>query len=158
PLVACDSGGIGAAMIALLLNLLVVLAPAGLPALPPAPAQGAPQQAAPPQSATSQAPPKAVPSPTPAPSPAPAPAPAASAPVDPQLDAKIAAAGSDVAKLLALAATCSSAGQDDAAKTVYGKVLAVDKDNEVAHKGLHHQLYDHKWFESFAELSKYKRD
>jgi hypothetical protein len=77
---------------------------------------------------------------------------------DPALDAKIAAAGKDVGKLLELANTCLSAKQEEDAKKVFKKVLELDTSNEAAHKGLRHQLYDKKWFESFAELSKYKRE
>src|SRR5882672_4427115 len=77
---------------------------------------------------------------------------------DPALDAKISAAGKDVAKLLELANSLAAGAQDDAAKKVFKKVLELDANNEAAHKGLRHQLYDKKWFESFAELTKYKRD
>ncbi len=80
---------------------------------------------------------------------------ARTAPDDPDLTGKIAAAGTDVAKLLELAASCSS---EDAAKLVYKRVVEVDPNNETARKALRHQLYDGKWFESFTELSKYKRD
>jgi hypothetical protein len=76
----------------------------------------------------------------------------------PELDAKIAAAGRDVAKLVELAKGYTAAGQDAAAKKVYKKVLEVDADHEAARKALGHQLYDKKWFESFAELAKYKRE
>jgi len=85
-------------------------------------------------------------------------APAAGATTDPALDGKIAAAGKDVGKLLELAAACTAAGQDDEAKKVFAKVLEVDAANEVAHKGLRHQFYDGKWYGSFAELSKFKRE
>lgn len=78
--------------------------------------------------------------------------------VDETLDAKIAAAGKDVAKLIELASACASAGQEDAARKVYKKILELDPKNEAAHKGLRHQFYDGKWFDSFAELSKYKRE
>src|SRR5258708_7644439 len=77
---------------------------------------------------------------------------------DPALDAKIAAAGKDVAKLLELANSYTASAQEDSAKKVFRKVLELDANNETAHKGLRHQLYDKKWFESFAELSKYKRE
>ncbi|MFN0243209.1 MAG: hypothetical protein ACKVWV_09995 [Planctomycetota bacterium] len=80
------------------------------------------------------------------------------APQDPELDAKIAAAGKDVAKLLALATAASSAGQEEDAKKIYRKVIEIDAGNEAARRGLRHQFYDNKWFESFAELSKYKRE
>ncbi len=85
-------------------------------------------------------------------------APLADAAADPALDAKITAAGKDVGKLLELAAACTAAGQDDDAKKVFAKVLEVDAANEVAHKGLRHQFYDGKWYGSFAELSKFKRE
>ncbi|MBL8862538.1 MAG: hypothetical protein JNK02_11070 [Planctomycetes bacterium] len=71
------------------------------------------------------------------------------------LDAQIAAAGSNVTKLLALAAASTN---EDGAKRVYKRVLEIDAHNETARKALRHQLYDGKWFESFAELSKYKRE
>lgn len=77
---------------------------------------------------------------------------------DETLDAKIAAAGKDVAKLLEIATACASGGQEEAARKIYKKVLELDPKNEAAHKGLRHQPYDGKWFESFAELSKYKRE
>jgi hypothetical protein len=71
---------------------------------------------------------------------------------DAEVDAKIAAAGRDVSKLLELAASLNAA-QPEAATKVYKRVLELDSSNEAAHKGLRHQLYDKKWFESFAELS-----
>ena len=77
---------------------------------------------------------------------------------DADVDAKIAAAGKDVAKLLELAASLNTAAQPEAAAKVFKRVLEIDANNEAAHKGLRHQLYDKKWFESFAELSKYKRE
>jgi hypothetical protein len=77
---------------------------------------------------------------------------------DPELDAKIAAAGTDVAKLTALAGAYTSAGQDAEAKKVYRRIVELDANNEAAHKALNHQHYDKKWFESFAELAKYKRE
>ena len=77
---------------------------------------------------------------------------------DAEIDAKIAAAGRDVSKLLELATSLAGGPQADAAAKVYKRVLELDSSNEAAHKGLRHQLYDKKWFESFAELSKYKRE
>ncbi|MBK7645024.1 MAG: hypothetical protein IPJ19_18590 [Planctomycetes bacterium] len=77
---------------------------------------------------------------------------------DPQLETKLAAAGKDVAKLLELAAACTASGQEEDARKVYAKVLELDAANEAAHKALRHQFYDQKWFESFAELAKYKRE
>jgi hypothetical protein len=77
---------------------------------------------------------------------------------DPELEAKITAAGRDAAKLLELADACKKANQSEAATRVYKKVLEIDAGNEGAHKGLRHQFYDGKWFETFAELSKYQRE
>lgn len=74
---------------------------------------------------------------------------------DTNLDAKIKAAGNDVAKLLELAKSCA---KDTDARKVYRAVIAIDASHEEARKALGHQFYDGKWFESFAELTKYKRD
>src|SRR5262245_14159846 len=122
-------------MIASLL-LLLLAAPGAVPALQAAPAQGTPAPAAPAQGT-------------------PAPAPSAE---EAAFDAKLAAAGKDVTKLLDLATACTTAGQGASARKAWTKVLEIDPANEAAHKGLNHQFYAGKWFESFAELSKFKRD
>ncbi|HUR26633.1 MAG TPA: hypothetical protein VM509_00485, partial [Planctomycetota bacterium] len=77
---------------------------------------------------------------------------------DPTFETKLAAAGKDVAKLLELANACVAAKQEAEAKKAFRKVVEIDAANEEAHKGLGHQFYDKKWFESFAELAKYKRE
>ncbi len=77
---------------------------------------------------------------------------------DAEVDQKIAEAGSDVAKLLELASSLTAAEKGDGAKKTYKKVLELDPKNEVAHKALRHHPYDGKWFESYAELSKYRRE
>lgn len=77
---------------------------------------------------------------------------------DTDVDAQIAAAGNDVAKLLDLAASLSGSPLQGSVDKVYKRVIELDPGNEVARKALRHQLYDGKWFESFAELSKYKRE
>ena len=77
---------------------------------------------------------------------------------DAEADAQITAAGKDVAKLLELAKGFSTASKDDAAKKAYKAILAVDPNHEEAHKALRHHNYDNKWFESYAELSKYRRE
>jgi hypothetical protein len=89
---------------------------------------------------------------------APSSASSASAVQDPAVDAKIAAAGKDVAKLLELAESYAGSGMQGSAEKVYRKVLELDANHEVAHKALRHQRYDGKWFESFTELAKYKRE
>src|SRR5262245_55188287 len=77
---------------------------------------------------------------------------------DPALDKQIASLGRDVPKLLELAKSLVDGGRADEAKSVYKRVLELEADNEAAHKGLNHQLYDGRWFDSFAELSKFKRE
>lgn len=77
---------------------------------------------------------------------------------DAEVDAKIAAAGNDVAKLLEVAKAFSAESKDDAAKKAYKKIVEVDPKHEEAHKALRHHFYDNKWFESYAELSKYRRE
>lgn len=74
---------------------------------------------------------------------------------DADLEAKIRAAGGDVAKLLALAKSCT---KDADARKVYRAVIAIDASHAEARKALGHQFYDGKWFESLTELTKYKRD
>jgi len=95
--------------------------------------------------------------------PVPAPALVAHAPfaqeaTDAEVDKKIAEAGTDIAKLLELATAYTTATKDDAAKKVYKKIVELDPNHEAAHKALRHHLYDNKWFESYAELSKYRRE
>lgn len=77
---------------------------------------------------------------------------------DAEADAKIAEAGTDVAKLLELAKAFATGGKDDAAKKTYKKIVELDPKHEEAHKALRHHFYDSKWFESYAELSKYRRE
>lgn len=71
--------------------------------------------------------------------------------------AEIEAAGEDVPKLLELAEGYAAAGKDDAAKAAYRRVVELDGGNAQARKALGHHEYDGKWFESYAELSKYRR-
>lgn len=77
---------------------------------------------------------------------------------DAAVDAKIAAAGSDVAKLVELASGYTAAKDEGAAKRVYRKILELDPAHEAAHRALGHRFYDNKWFDSFGELAKYKRE
>lgn len=74
---------------------------------------------------------------------------------DANLDAKIRAAGNDIAKLIELAKSCT---KDADARKVYRAVIAIDAGHADARKALGHQFYDGKWFESLTELTKYKRD
>ena len=77
---------------------------------------------------------------------------------DPAVVQKITEAGTDVAKLVELAAAFEKEGKDDAVRKVYTKVLEIDPNHEAAHKALRHHNYDGKWFTSYAELSKYRRE
>lgn len=77
---------------------------------------------------------------------------------DESVDARIAAAGTDVAKLHALAAEYDAAKNRSAAKQVHLRVIELDTDNEVSRAALRHQFYDGRWFESFVELAKFKRE
>ena len=77
---------------------------------------------------------------------------------DPALETKLAACGKDVPKLLELAASYVGGPMQASSEKVYRKVIEIDPKNEVAHKALRHQFYDGKWFESFAELAKFKRE
>ncbi|HRV80992.1 MAG: hypothetical protein H6830_10465 [Planctomycetes bacterium] len=70
----------------------------------------------------------------------------------------IRAAGQDVAKLIALATSYEEASKPDEAKRVYQRVIEIDVDNELARKALRHERYDGRWFESYVELARYKRE
>ena len=71
---------------------------------------------------------------------------------------KIVEAGDDVQALLALAEGWKGAGQKDFARLAFERVLELDPENEAAHKGLRHHFYAGQWFESYASLSKFKRE
>jgi hypothetical protein len=72
--------------------------------------------------------------------------------------ARIAAAGNDVDKLMELGKALADEGKRDDSKTAYNKVLELQPDHEAAHKALRHHFYDNQWFESYAALSKYRRE
>ena len=67
-------------------------------------------------------------------------------------EADIKAAGEDVAKLIELAEGWSTAGEDDASRAAYERIIEIDESNEAAHKGLGHHAYDGKWFETYAAI------
>lgn len=67
-------------------------------------------------------------------------------------------AGEDLDKVLALADQWTKDGLRSEAKQAFTRALELDADNEIAHKGLRHQFYDGKWFKSYTEKSKYKRE
>lgn len=76
---------------------------------------------------------------------------------DPALERKIADAGRDTAKLMALARASSAAGQDADARKVWSRIVELEPDHQEARQALNHQRYDGKWFETFSELARYKR-
>lgn len=73
-------------------------------------------------------------------------------------DEAIAAAGDDVAKLVALAESWTEAGDRAGAKKVWNRVVELDENHEAARKALGHRFYDDQWFTSFAAFSKYRRE
>lgn len=70
----------------------------------------------------------------------------------------IRAAGEDVTALLELARSYERASKRPAATRVYERVVTLDVDNERARKALRHQKYDGRWFESYVDLARYKRE
>ena len=68
------------------------------------------------------------------------------------------AAGADVAKLMELSQWCEENTLREQKRAVLKRVLEIDANNEPAHTALRHHFYDGKWFETYAELSSYKRD
>jgi tetratricopeptide (TPR) repeat protein len=87
----------------------------------------------------------------------PTPSPVLIACIQDDVEKQIADAGDDIEKLMALAQSFKDAEDDASARTVYEKVITLDKDHEAAHKALRHHNYDGQWFKSYAALSKYRR-
>jgi hypothetical protein len=67
-------------------------------------------------------------------------------------------AGSDIAKLLALAERWSSEQNESAARSAYERVLKLDSNNATARPGLRHHAFEGQWFETYASLSAHKRE
>ena len=78
--------------------------------------------------------------------------------VDDDVEAAIRARGTDVEGLLRLADTYEKASKAAAVKRVYERVIELDSDNERARGALRHHRYDGRWFESYVELARYKRE
>ena len=74
-----------------------------------------------------------------------------------EVETKIAEAGEDVEKLVALAAAFKEADDNASSRKVFERVLEIDPNHEAAHKALRHHFYDGQWFTSYAALSKYRR-
>lgn len=72
-------------------------------------------------------------------------------------EAKIAACGDDVAKLVELAVAFKEGDDRASSRLAYERVLEIDANHEAAHKALRHHFYDDQWFTSYAALSKYRR-
>ena len=75
-----------------------------------------------------------------------------------ELDDRIAALGEDVDGLVALAGELKAAGKRDEMRRVFARVIEIDPDHAEARKGLGHYSYDGKWFESYLDMSAYKRE
>jgi hypothetical protein len=71
--------------------------------------------------------------------------------------APIKAAGSDVTRLLQLAAEWTEQKHAEGARAAWKRVIEIDRDNAVAREGLHHQFYDGKWWESRTALFDFQR-
>lgn len=84
--------------------------------------------------------------------------PAAASPQADDVADRIKAADGDIEVLLEMAAAYKKAKDRASAKVVFEHVITLDTDNKIARKGLRHQRYADQWFESYVELSKFKRD
>lgn len=74
------------------------------------------------------------------------------------VDDAIGAAGKDVAKLVALAKGWTEEGDEASAARAWSRVLELDRDHDEAHRGLRHHRYGDRWYETYAELSRARRD
>lgn len=74
-----------------------------------------------------------------------------------EVDDRIEAAGSDIGALVKLAEGYDEAGAEVSAKRVFERIIELDNDHEAARAALRHEYYDGRWFESYVELSRYKR-
>lgn len=90
--------------------------------------------------------------------PAPAPVAASFSVVQDDHTKLIADAGEDVEKILELARTWKKDGKAKESKAAFERVVEIDPKNEEARKGLRHKFYDGKWFKTYSELSKYRRE
>ena len=79
-------------------------------------------------------------------------------PEDEEVAKQIAACGEDVDQLMALADQLKKDGNRDGARAAYRRVIEIDPMHKKARKGLRHHFYDGQWFESYAKLSKYRRE
>lgn len=77
---------------------------------------------------------------------------------DDEVEVAIRSAGADVGALLELAESYEAAKKRTEAKRVYERVIELDSENQRARKALRHQHYDGRWFESYVELARYKRE
>ncbi len=76
----------------------------------------------------------------------------------PDLDADLAAAGDDVGRLSAILETCRESEDDDGLQRAAHRILELDASHEGAHRALGHHLYAERWFETYTELSAYRRE
>ncbi len=74
------------------------------------------------------------------------------------LEADIASAGEDVGRLWTLVEQYRTAEDDDGLQRAARRILEVDADHEGARTALGHHRYDERWFETYTELSAYRRE
>ena len=77
---------------------------------------------------------------------------------DEELDRRLAAAGNDVALLWDVRVWLEGQGRAQEGGAVLSAILAIDPDHALARSALAHHLYDGRWFETYTELSRYRRD
>lgn len=73
-------------------------------------------------------------------------------------DEAITSAGGDVEALLALAEARLAEKDEDGARRAWSRILELHADHEAAHRGLRHHRYGDRWYVTYAELSKARRD
>jgi hypothetical protein len=67
------------------------------------------------------------------------------------------AAGDDVGKLFELALWCEVESRPEDSRAVLERILKLDPENAAAHEKLRHHRYDERWFETYRELSAYRK-
>ena len=78
--------------------------------------------------------------------------------VEAEYEQKKTAAGDDVDKLAELARWCKENGLSANARSTWERILELDSEHVEAHEALRHHHYDGKWFKSYVELSRYRRE
>jgi hypothetical protein len=77
---------------------------------------------------------------------------------DEELARRLAEAGDDVALLWDVRVWLEGQGRTQEGGAVLAAILELDPDHALARAALAHHAYDGRWFESYTELSRYRRD